>query len=192
MSKLTIISIVGHNGVGKDTIASTLSLLSNFFRIGLADGIRASLNDLDGITWQFRKENDGAGPIARNSMKLMGSEAKNDIGCPLLWTDLVLAKIQYAYLYHAVSRNRFVIPDVRFPHEVARISSWASEQDAIYETWLMTRPGFGSTSHHESEISIENITQIDYVFQNSRDKQYLIDQVIQKIKEMKDEYKLDF
>lgn len=192
MGNLVIVGIVGHNGVGKDLIASTLTLLEGFLRIGLADGVRAALNDLDGITWQFRKESDGAGPIARNAMKLMGSEARNAIGCPLIWTDLVLTKIEYAHRLHAVSRNRFVIPDVRFQHEVDRIASWAEEQDAIYETWLVSRPGFGPTSHHESETNINNISPIHQGFRNCGDKQYLINQVIEKIQDMKDEYNDDF
>lgn len=171
-----VIGITGHNSSGKDLVASTLSLLGNFFRIGLADGVRSSLSDLDGPTWQFRKENDGAGPIARNSMKLMGSEARNNIGCPLLWTDLVLAKMEYAYHLHVVSRNRFVIPDVRFPHEVERLAAWVAEQDGIYETWGISRPGFGPTSHHESETKL-NMIMPDIYIENHRDRNFLIDTV---------------
>lgn len=174
MSNLVVLGITGHNGVGKDLVASSLSLLGGFFRIGLADGVRASLNDLDGVTWQFRKESDGAGPIARNAMKLMGSEARNDIGCPLLWTDLVLAKIQYAYRYHAVSRNRFVIPDMRFPHEQERISSWVAEKGGFFETIKISRPGFFATSYHESETNIDKIKP-DFEINNCYDRNHLID-----------------
>ncbi len=182
MSKFTVVLVSGHNESGKDTVASTLSLFGNFFRIGLADSVRGSLNDLDGITWQFRKESDGAGPISRNSMKLMGSEARNDIERPLIWTDLVLLKIQYTRRYHAVSRDRFVVPDVRFPHEVSRISSWVAEQGGCVETWKVSRPGYGPTSHHESEKRVDDV-KWQYEFNNCFGRLHLIRMVENHISE---------
>jgi hypothetical protein len=173
-SRLIIIGITGHNESGKDTVATTLTLLGNFFRIGLADSVRGALNDLDGPTWQLRKESGQIpGGVSRDAMKLMGSECRNYVDNQLLWTDLVLAKIRYCNYYHAAPRNRFVIPDVRFPHEVERISSWVASQNGIYETWKLVRLGYEKKSDHDSEILIDSIKE-DVLIRNNQDKIHLV------------------
>lgn len=182
MSKLVVVAVCGHNKSGKDVVAKTMDLYGDFFRIGNADGVRSALSDIDGPTWELRKESETSGVIARQPMKQMGSEAREAIGRPLLWVDVALAKIHYLHNFHCIPRDKFVIPDVRFSHEIERIASYVSEQNGLAETWRVTRPGFGKQSNHSSETGIDSLSPIHHEIPNEYDKKHLIDYVISIMK----------
>lgn len=178
MSKLIVVGLTGVARSGKSTTAQTLSLLGSFLRIGLADGIRESLDSLGGPEWDFRKESDGpTGITARRSMQLLGTECREAINSPSLWIDLLLAKIRYANVYHSHPRDRFVISDIRYQHEIDRISEVVESWNGQYETWKLTRPGFGPQSSHSSETGIQFLNPIEYEISNYAGRYDLIETI---------------
>ena len=180
-NKLIVVGLTGVARSGKSTTAQTLSLLGGFLRIGLADGIREALDALGGPEWDFRKESDGpTGLTARRSMQLFGTECREDINSPSLWIDLLLAKIRYAHAYHSHPRDRFVISDVRYQHEVDRISEVVGSWSGKFELWRLRRPGYGPQSSHSSETGISKLNPVDIDIENCTSRTYLI-QIINDI-----------
>src|SRR5689334_12961283 len=118
--ELLVIGVCGRARAGKDTVARILAD-ADFLRIGLADGVKSALNDLDGATWDFRKERDAAGLTDRWAAQTLGTECREEVASLHLWVDLLLAKLRYAAKHHPVPRGRFVIPDIRFPFEAYAI-----------------------------------------------------------------------
>jgi hypothetical protein len=174
MSKLVVIGLTGVARSGKSTTAQALSLLGGFHRVGLADGIRESLNALDGPEWDFRKETELS---TRRSMQLFGTECREAINSPSLWIDLLLAKIRYASVYHSCPRYKFVISDIRYQYEIDRISEVVESWNGMYSTWRISRPGFEPESNHSSETGIYSLNPIEKHILNNESKSDLIYEV---------------
>ncbi len=157
--RLIVIGVCGEAEHGKDAVGKALEAMRGFHVLGLADGIRGMLDDLDGRTWEFSKERNKAGISDRKAMQDGGTECREDINAANLWLDLLFAKIRYASHYHSVPRCRFVIPDVRHPREVRYLEMMTQRFRGVYETWKVYRPGHTAIkeSAHSSETSVAAI-----------------------------------
>lgn len=158
-SPLLVIALCGKARSGKDTVAQALASHAGFFRVALADGLKSALNDLDGHTWEFRKERDELGKSDRWAAQQIGTECREAVGYPGHWVTHLLIKLHYANKIHPVPRHRFVIPDVRYPQEVARLRAFIEAQGGKLEVWCIERPGQDeiSESSHPSERHISEI-----------------------------------
>lgn len=156
---LTVIALTGKAGAGKDAAAKFLEAHMGFQTVALADGIRESLNALDGRTWAYRKERDAAGMTDRRALQLMGTECREDLGCLYLWMELVAVKLWYAYRYHPEPRTRFVIPDLRYIREDHYLSDVVKLMGGRYELWRISRVGGAeiAESSHSSEREGDSI-----------------------------------
>lgn len=160
--QLTVIGICGKARSGKDTIAKILESQCGATRIALADGIRSALRDLDGMTWEFSKENDKG---FRFPLQKLGSESREDLDLSdsscFHWLSHALIKIRYASHYHQLPRNRFVIPDIRMPHEPGFIKAQVAAWGGKFILWKVNRPGEGLTGidgAHKSETQLDSIS----------------------------------
>jgi hypothetical protein len=172
---LTIVGITGVARSGKDTVAGILCRKYGFTRIGLADGIRSSFRDLDGLTWDLTKELEEAGKSSRWALQNFGSEARLRAMCPDLWLDLVATKITYLANVHPNPRRRFVIPDVRFPSEAATLDNMVNPLDGRHFLWRVVRPGAGlggPEGQHASEREMESLRP-DVTIRNTGPMEYL-------------------
>lgn len=176
MSDLLVIAICGKARAGKDTIASHLVQRHGFFRVGLADGVRAALTDLDGPTWELRKHLESHAKTIRWGAQTLGTESRFAIadagsltGPINHWSDLALIKIDFMSTQIPDGRKRFVIPDMRFPYESNRLSHIIERWGGRFQAWKVLREGSGlsgAEATHESETSIESI-QAEATIHNS-------------------------
>jgi hypothetical protein len=160
--RLIVVGVVGPARSGKDTVAKILELHAGFTRVALADPIKAAFDALGGAGRETHKELGGFQAMTvRRAWQLFGTEARQDIGCPLLWVDVALATIRYAEAYHARRRFRFVIPDVRYEHEHGRLDEAISAMGGHYESWGVDR-GILRPSYplHSSETSYGDVPTI--------------------------------
>jgi hypothetical protein len=165
MSKLIVIGICGKARSGKDTAASHLVNAHGFFRIALADGVRSAFTSLDGPTWELRKElaadnkNDRwaaqiLGTEARQSLEFMGTVSRDH------WISEAAIKIAYMFGHHPVARNRFVVPDMRFPREPEMLGIIVRHWGGEFMTLGLSRNGYGlsgDAAKHSSETSVDSV-----------------------------------
>ncbi len=173
MSDLIVIGISGLARSGKDTIANHLVHAAGFTRIALADGVRSSLDDIDGPTWQIRKELDKHQKGFRWPQQTMGGDCREGFDQSLSETYIndAFIKIRYLAKFHPVPRSRFVIPDVRHPYEPDRLRILAHWLGGEFECWKVERPGAGlegDAANHASETSVADV-KADKTFQNNLD-----------------------
>lgn len=178
--RLLVVGICGHNRSGKDTAALGLSL-NGFRRIALADGVREAYASLDGLTWELRKE----GENAREALKLLGTECREAIGATHHWVDLLLIKIAYLNRYRPERFSRFVVPDIRFPHEPTAISRVIKSWGGHFMLWRIERPGCVPTSSHGSETLVDSL-KVDLTIRNTGTREDLVYLASRQAKELFD------
>lgn len=160
MNGILIIGLCGKGRSGKDTVAKHLVSEHGFFRAGSGDGVRGTFTDMDGPTWELRKELEEAGLTQRWATQVIGDECREDIGERCHWVNQVVIKLRYLTKYHPVKRELFVVPDIRYKHEGAKLTEWASCWGGSFVCWKLDRPGFGLTgdaAKHVSETMLESI-----------------------------------
>jgi hypothetical protein len=155
---LRIVSLTGAARAGKSTVAQFLSLYGGFKVIHLADGIRSALDDLDGPTWEQRKERGAIGMTERTAMQVMGTEARDRLagivfGPQHHWCNHAMIKMFYCMELHPAPCSRFVVPDMRHQFEHEYFWRIADLLGGSYECWRITRPDVGeiAESGHSSE-----------------------------------------
>lgn len=165
---LLIVGVAGKARSGKDTIARQLVEHYGFTRIALADALREIMTGMDGQTWELRKEIEGAGKTSRWALQTLGTECREDLlySRESLWCLTALSKIRFLSHYAPIPRRRFVIPDMRFPHEPDILAAHAISWGGRYETWKVERPGAGlggEAAGHKSETMLDQILGDVYV-----------------------------
>jgi hypothetical protein len=158
MSELVVIGIAGKARSGKDSVSGTLTSRRGFHRVALADGVRAAFNDLSGPTGEFYKDLTPEHNY-RRALQTLGTEGRERAGYHNLWVGLTLTKIAYASSLHPNRRGRFVIPDVRFPFEVALLRDGVERLGGTFSLWEVFRPGHFTIaeSSHASEAGLGDI-----------------------------------
>ena len=159
MSKLQVIGICGKARSGKDTVAAHLVHNHGFFRIALADGVRSAFSDLDGVTWERRKELEAANKTARWALQILGTECRTYFDTADHWIDHLLIKIIYMSQHHPRPQFRFVIPDIRSPNEQDVLARTLSELADLVIVGL-SRPDSGLTGEqatHSSETGVDEV-----------------------------------
>jgi hypothetical protein len=153
---LIVIALAGKARSGKDTIARQLIANYGFHRLAFADGIRAAFGAASGPSWDAQKELEAGGKTSRWMMQVMGTECRQDIGCPNHWIEQVAILVRYFSHYHPEPRRRFVVTDMRYPNEAEVLSVYLNRWNSYIETWMVERPD-GPTiaeSSHSSETSL--------------------------------------
>lgn len=163
-TSLRVIGVAGIARSGKDTIANHLVSRHGFTRINMGDGPRAAFTDLDGLTWELRKELEDAGLTSRHPLQSMGTECREDLLDEMArsahWAHYVLIKIRYLSRYHPKLRFRFVIPGMRYAHEPRVIGDTVTQWGGQFEVWGVERPGSGLSGRdacHSSENSLHAV-----------------------------------
>lgn len=152
---LIVIGLCGKARSGKDTVAKILDIHAGFQRLAFADGVRSMLTDLDGPTWEYRKERDAHDMTERKAMQLGGTECRLDALCPDHWIHHVAIKIRYASHYHPVPKRRFVVSDMRYPYEADTLGAIVREWGGIWDCWRIHRPdapGIAESSHSSEQF----------------------------------------
>ncbi len=167
MSELLVIGICGQARAGKDTIASHLVARHGFTRIALADGVRSLITDIDGPTWELRKQIESMGKTSRWAAQIAGTESRKAIAnlpgfttVDSHWIDHLLIKLEFLNNRLLPWRTRFVIPDIRFLAEPVRISAAVNLLGGRFVSWKVRRDGAGlggEAGQHASEQEIELI-----------------------------------
>lgn len=170
MSELLVIGICGKAESGKDTVAKLLVSEFEFFRVSLGDGPRSALSDLDGPTWEIRKETEKAGKSSsRWSPQTIGNECRHEIlGATHHWATNALIKIRYLVWHHCKPRLRIVIPDIRHEEEIDRLREvievdWGG-QFVLWKTCRFGHAGLtGDAAAHSSEQQIDYLEADKYL-----------------------------
>lgn len=158
MSELIVIGITGKAGAGKDTAANALVQYRDCHRVALADGVRSAFGDLSGPTGQLYKELTGDFTY-RRALQLLGTEARQRTANQRLWISLLLCKTAYLAGLHPVRRTRFVVPDVRYPLEVAGLKAAIHRWGGVFGLLKVTRTHRLEIpeSNHSSETAIDDL-----------------------------------
>lgn len=159
---LIVIGISGIARSGKDTVASQLVHSHGFFRLALADSLRGAFADIDGPTWQIRKELDEAGKGFRWPLQILGTECRKwyDDSLAEVWINCLMAKVAFLSGHHHPRRRQFCVPDVRFPHEERRLRKLTTSLGGKFYSWRVDRPGAGLTggaAKHASESLVNEV-----------------------------------
>jgi hypothetical protein len=178
--ELIVIGLTGRARAGKDTAAQALCLHRGFTRLSLGDGVRSAFNELSGPSCEFHKELTPEHNYRRALQKL-GAESRFATYNSRLWCSYLLAKIHYAWKVHPVSRNRFVVPDVRFPLEVAALLAGTKRWGGKFALVEVTRPASAriAESDHPSETAMEESGILpDSTLINSGDIDHLVAEAV--------------
>jgi hypothetical protein len=155
---MLIVGLTGRMGSGKDTVFKLLSARHAVQRIALADpGKRA---------WE-RDDAHKALPLPdvpnmRTLWQLSLTEDREAAGVPGLWVDF--AKWQIVTLNRRLGHDRFVVTDMRFPHEHHGFEMLALRMGWHYEAWRVERREssrveemVAASAEHVSETSVDRI-----------------------------------
>jgi hypothetical protein len=160
---LIVIGTCGRARAGKDTLASALALHRGCHRIALADPIRSALEEMGGPSREVLKELHDY----RRAMQLLGTESRDAVNAPGLWTHLFLAKIHYLASVHPVPRRAFVVPDIRFRLERSMIEHQVNRWRGAFGLMKLTRdvPEIAESSHvSETEV---DVVPCDWTYANA-------------------------
>ena len=175
-----LVGVAGYARAGKDSTADILVRECGFRRLGFADTLKAILADVNPQVGATRLDNrlswhgwEGAktDPEVRQLLQRLGVACRQHIG-PDVWVDAVFRKIEDTFDEDGPSR--WVIPDVRFPNELAAVRSHGGQ------VWRVERPGCGPVNGHISETAIDG-ERFDQVIPNDGTLADLRDNVVQLV-----------
>lgn len=162
MSNLLVIAIAGKARAGKDTIAAHLVQRHGFTRIALGDGVRSAITDLDGPTWELRKQIEVRGKTSRWAAQTLGTESRLAIpGAANHWIDHLLIKLEFMANRIVPGRSKFVIPDMRFVNEHSRLGNSVAYLGGEFQSWKVLRSGSGLNGPESMHASEQEIDQIE-------------------------------
>lgn len=151
-----IVGIAGYARAGKDSVAAVLVAERGFKRIAFADALKAVLADVDPLLGSRSRLSDRlswhgweaakAEPEVRQLLQRLGVACRDRIG-PHVWVDAVFRQIEEAFDHEGPSR--WVIPDVRFPNELAAVEAHGGQ------VWRVRRPGHEPVNGHISETALD-------------------------------------
>lgn len=157
---LVVVAFSGRSGVGKDTAANELVNQWGFVPLGLADPVKDTIDRVSGRTRELHKELDAAGVPLRMAWQLLGTEAREAVGNIDLWTQVDLVTIYYLHKLHPSPRDRFVVPDMRYPHEHRLLKTTVVEWGGMFVSIQIVRKdaaSLGVIGGHSSETEIDKI-----------------------------------
>ena len=169
---MKLIGIAGQRGVGKDTIGRLLADHHGYRVMRMAgylkNMLRTLLRDagLDEFEIERRIEGDLknaplhflAGKSVRHAMMTLGTEWRDMIH-PELWTSLMSHRLVQL---RDLDFDRFVITDIRFPHEVDMVKHLGGI------ILRVDRPGFQNSVDHPSENLVADL-DVQHVIVNDGD-----------------------
>lgn len=135
-----IIGLVGRKQSGKDTCARFLQELSPFTRVAFADKMRKAYYDLnpmvgytlgspdylqdivDAMGWDWAKEHVTE---VRRGLQRFGTEMGRENFGSDFWVDLAWEEVSHWEVSN--HRKNFVITDVRFENEIAKVKAWKGQ-----------------------------------------------------------------
>lgn len=186
---MTIIGISGYAESGKDTIAAHLVHDHGFIRVAFADRLRELVLRIDPICtpsgrtlarivdehgWEHAKRI----PEVRRLLQEVGTGVR-DVVADDAWVHALFEPIDRERAWDFVN---LVIPDVRFPNEVAAIR----ERGGV--VWRVNRPGTTAVNRHISERAIDGM-RFDETIDNKLSIGWLhrqVDDALERLKEASD------
>jgi hypothetical protein len=157
-----ILGIAGRARSGKDTVAARLVERHGYVRHAFADALKEGCAAVFGLTREqlYGDDKERVDPFwqdtPRRILQLFGTECVRRGYRDDVWIKALERRI--AGLPHVV------IPDLRFPNELAAIKAWGGA--AV----LVVRPGAGATGGvegHASESALDHVREWDVVIENS-------------------------
>lgn len=152
---LKVIAVTGPKRSGKNTTATLLKALSDeeFLQIQLADPIKDGFDRISGPGRELHKDLDENGWTNRRAWQTAGTEARDLAGDPLVWCRVALTWVCYLSRLHPRKYDRFVIPDLRFPHEEAFLREHIARLGGEFELWRIASNRFKSDQNRVEHIS---------------------------------------
>jgi hypothetical protein len=125
--EIVVVGVMGKAGSGKDEFANVLKDNLGFYKIPMAQRLKAAAcavfdlapDDVDTPEGKARM-NDYWGMTNRQLLQTMGTEAMQPIFGKDVW---VKGAIRTMLFLHTQGAKKFVMPDIRFAHELAFISA---------------------------------------------------------------------
>jgi len=153
-----LIGICGKAGAGKDTVAEQILRHDNFVRLSFADPIKQMLSIL-GVNCMNRETkevpDDRFGVSPRRMAQTLGTEWGRNLIDQDIW--LKIAQERWRELKY--SNTNLVIPDVRFPNELA----WIRKEGYVIHVTRDVAP----VEEHSSENSIDINLEWDSWLENN-------------------------
>lgn len=172
-----IIGISGKKRSGKDTVADYLIKRHEFTRYALADPIKHGSKAMFGFNdeqlWGSQKEvvDKHWGVTPREVLQVIGTEIFQTVMPKYVPGLRKINKYFWPHRFLLWYKNneetlakRVVIPDIRFPHEVNFLRG-LSERTPVFIIKLMRKTGNKDT--HASEMSVDNIKDVDAIIDNN-------------------------
>lgn len=174
ISGVKIVGLGYKIGAGKDAVADILCSKFGFVKMSFADSLKEAVSAIFG--WprgllndqEFKATEDPFwGLTPRTVLQRVGTEAmRNNIR-----EDVWVKSLERRVKNHAETENctcpSVVIPDMRFPNEVAAVKRWggiAVRVDRPINTWT---PNKEENAGHASEQALSGYDDWDYVIDNS-------------------------
>lgn len=169
-----IIGLVGKKTCGKDLCASILQRITPFTRVAFADRMKKAYYDLnplitcnwhlqeivDDLGWDWAKEEY---PEIRRGLQRFGTEMGRSNFGESFWVDLAWQDVSH-WEGHADHKN-YVITDVRFENEIAKVRAWKGQIWRIERDDQAPDDPNDPILQHPSEWAWRN-TVPDYVIHN--------------------------
>jgi hypothetical protein len=165
MKNIRLIGILGKKQSGKDTVASYLVKKYEFKKRAMADPLKLALKEwfyfsddqLNGKSKEIVDERWGCSP--RKAMQFIGTELVRNNMHKLLPDDHGDFWIKNFCLFYNSTREKIVVPDIRFPNEIEMIKNLGGKIIGVDRK-------FWNEDRHLSENSV-NLCDADFILCNS-------------------------
>jgi hypothetical protein len=149
-----VIGITGKKQVGKDTVASYLTLRYGYVRIGNADYLKKVATQLG---WDGKKDERGRRFL--QDLGMVVRQYNEDF-----WVNVVINTIKEAWKKD--DSVRFVVPDVRFPNEASAIKGLGGLIVRVmrYTGFVDEHPSETSMDYYPADFTICNFGGFDELY----------------------------
>lgn len=185
---MIVVGFSGFAGAGKDEAAGALVRQLAFVRRAYADALRTGAermnpivgyDDTNGKLLHYADVLQTYGyarakalfPEVRRFLQVYGTEGARDVFGANIWVDTLFDKA------YEDGIRRLVIPDVRFPNEIAAIEN---EQGLVFR---ISRPGLVAVNDHASEGLTDDDFDPSMIITNNDDPKALHRKVVRRVSE---------
>lgn len=180
MNKFELVGLAGKIGTGKDFIAKKYFFPRGYRQYSLAWHFKIDIIGKGEATWDevFNTKPEHV----RHLLQKRGTEEGRMVYGEDVWVNMMFTWMKAFSIYWGISK--FIVPDVRFPNEVAGIRKFGGK---VYRILAPNRnadaPATVEARFHPSETSLDNypLNFYDGIIKNDYDDEYALDEQINRL-----------